>query len=272
MTDSAVFNVQPTAIMSYVITLIILTAAGLHYVGAFTPSVFIAPQISKKTKPNQFHLNKRRRNLSYLLSSSSDDNGKSTKKVVALPPSSSPQQSEPELELESPVLVPTFEEEEDLLSSSTITPSPSTTSIFINQQTKRILIEELGYRRVEVERLRPEFASPIVSKRISRPENGIPPEWLMKEEETSSAMLAKLEREQKYPLKIPLLGVSLVLFGKGFSDALVTGIKVYIDFPGADKLAKETFMGLPVLGIDFACVAFGLALGFWTWKTMQDGK
>lgn len=145
-----------------------------------------------------------------------------------------------------------------------------TTAIFINQQTKRALIEELGYKRIEVDRLRPELAPPILSKRLSRPQEGVPDEWLLREDETANAMLEKLEKEQKYPLKFPLLAVSLVLFGKGLSDALITGIKVYTSFPGADLLVKETFMGVPVLGIDFICVVVGVALGSWTWNTMKD--
>jgi len=145
-----------------------------------------------------------------------------------------------------------------------------TTALFINQQTKRVLIEELGYKRAELERLKPELALPIASKRISRPQEGLPEEWLLREDETASAMVAKLEKEQQYPLKFPLLGVSLILFGKGISDALITAIKVYIGFPGADLLVKETFMGLSVLGIDLVCVAIGAALGSWTLKTMKD--
>lgn len=143
-----------------------------------------------------------------------------------------------------------------------------TSVLFINQQTKRVLIEELGYRRKEVERLRPELAAPILSTRLSRPFEGVPEDWMIPEEETSSAMLERLENESKYPLKFPLLAVSLILFGKGFGDALITIIKVNIDFPGASL--SESFMGFPVLAIDFICTIIGAALGSWTWKNMKD--
>ncbi len=165
-----------------------------------------------------------------------------------------------------------LDSKDDIISSISDQSSSAsgTTTLFINQQTKRVLIEELGYKRVEVDRLKPELALPIVSKRLSRPQDGVPDDWLLREDETASAMMAKLEKEQQYPLKFPLLGVSLILFGKGLSDALITAIKVYIGFPGANLLVKETFMGLPVLGIDFVCVVIGAALGFWTLNTMKD--
>ena len=87
----------------------------------------------------------------------------------------------------------------------------ATTALFINQQTKRILVEELGYRRAEVERLRPELAQPLVEKRTFRPPE-MPEEWMMAEEDTTRAMLDKLESENRYPLKFPLLAVGTILF------------------------------------------------------------
>mmetsp|Transcript_20713 Transcript_20713/g.37397 ORF Transcript_20713/g.37397 Transcript_20713/m.37397 type:complete len:259 (+) Transcript_20713:137-913(+) len=154
----------------------------------------------------------------------------------------------------------------------TIAPSATaagTAVLFIDQKSKRILIEELGYKRSEVERLRPELAQPILTQRMYRPKSKeLPEEWLLSEEETSSAMLQRLENESKYPLKFPLLAISLVLFGKGLSDALITIIKVNIDFPGVSL--TEQFMGVPVLAIDAVCVVLGAALGLWTWKTMKD--
>lgn len=150
-------------------------------------------------------------------------------------------------------------------------PAPSasaTTALFINQQTKRILIEELGYRRAEVERLRPELAQPIVEKRNYRPSEGVPEDWMVAEEDTTRAMLDKLESENKYPLKFPLLAVGTIIFGKGFGDALITIIKVNIDFPGATL--TEEFVGVPVLAIDAICVVAGAALASWTWNTMRD--
>ena len=146
--------------------------------------------------------------------------------------------------------------------------TPATVALFINQQTKRILIEELGYKRAEVERLRPELAQPIVTNRTFRPSEGVPEEWMMAEEDTTRAMLDKLESENKYPLKFPLLAVGTILFGKGFGDALIAIIKVNIDFPGATL--TEDFMGVPVLAIDAACVLAGAALASWTWNTMRD--
>lgn len=85
--------------------------------------------------------------------------------------------------------------------------------------------------------------------------------------ESASRMKAKLRNESRFPLKLPLLGVSAVLGGKGFTDALLMITKVSIKMPGASL--TEEFMGVPVLGIDLVCVAAGLTLGVWTWKTMQ---
>ena len=146
--------------------------------------------------------------------------------------------------------------------------TPATAALFINQQTKRVLIEELGYKRAEVERLRPELAQPIVNNRTFRPSEGVPEEWMMAEEDTTRAMLDKLESENKYPLKFPLLVVGTILFGKGFGDALITIIKVNIDFPGATL--TEDFMGVPVLAIDAVCILAGAALASWTWNNMRD--
>ena len=144
-----------------------------------------------------------------------------------------------------------------------------TTALFIDQKTKRILIEELGYKRGEVERLRPELAQPILTQRMYRPNTEeLPDEWLLSEDDTNAALIKRLEDESKYPLKFPLLGISLVLFGKGLSDALITIIKVNIDFPGASL--TEQFMGVPVLAIDAVCVVVGVALASWTWKTMKN--
>jgi translation initiation factor 2 gamma subunit (eIF-2gamma) len=134
----------------------------------------------------------------------------------------------------------------------------------ITQEMKRILVEELGYSRKDIDAMRVELAGPIVEKRMKCPEQGMPDEWI----DQNRALASRLENESKYPLKVPLLLVSTVLFGKGMSDAVVTLIKVNMDFPGASLM--EEFMGANVLGIDAVCVAAGLALGVWTWKTMQD--
>ena len=151
---------------------------------------------------------------------------------------------------------------------SDIEPSTSaSTAVMISQNQKRILVEELGYRRKDVDKLRFELASPIIEKRIRCPDTGIPPEWLRSEKELSM-MEQQLLQESKYPLKVPLLGISLILFGKGFGDAFITLIKVNIDFPGASL--TEQFMGVPVLAIDVLCVGLGAALGVWTWNTMRD--
>jgi hypothetical protein len=60
----------------------------------------------------------------------------------------------------------------------------------------------------------------------------------------------------------------LVLSGKGLSDAIVTAIKVSMQFKGASL--TEEFMGVPVLGIDFVCLTVGVALGTWTWQNMKE--
>jgi hypothetical protein len=153
---------------------------------------------------------------------------------------------------------------------SNIEPSTSggaTTAVMISQNQKRMLVEELGYRRKDVDKLRFELASPIIEKRIRCPDTGMPREWFRSEKELSM-MEQQLLQESKYPLKVPLLGISLILFGKGFGDALITLIKVNIDFPGASL--TEQFMGVPVLAVDIICSGLGGALGAWTWNTMRD--
>ena len=65
--------------------------------------------------------------------------------------------------------------------------SVSKTALFVSQETKRVLVEELGYKRAEAERLRPEMAGPIVKKRTRRPEGGVPEDWLMERSLASMA-------------------------------------------------------------------------------------
>jgi hypothetical protein len=148
--------------------------------------------------------------------------------------------------------------------SSPASSSTPVTTFMITQEMKRVLVEELRYSRKDADAMRVELAGPIVEKRMKCPEQGMPDEWI----DQSRALASRLENESKYPLKVPLLLVSAVLFGKGMSDAIVTLIKVNMDFPGASLM--EEFMGVNVLGIDAVCVATGLALGVWTGKTMQD--
>jgi hypothetical protein len=142
----------------------------------------------------------------------------------------------------------------------------------ITQNMKQIMIEELGYKRKEVDSIRVELVPNIIENSIKCPSDGMSQTWfdpqLQESNNSNNSMLEKLENESKYPLKFPLLGISIVLFGKGFSDALITLIKVYIiDFPGSSLTAQ--FQGIPVLGIDILCVIFGSLLGLWTWKTMK---
>jgi len=146
----------------------------------------------------------------------------------------------------------------------------ATTTFMMTNEMKRVMIEELGYQRQEVNQIRIELVDSIISKRIFRPSDGMPSTWCEDEEETSSQnrMLKKLENESKYPLKAPLLGVSLVLGGKGLSDAIITIIKVNAGFKGVSLV--EEFMGVPVLAIDFVSVVVGIGLGVWTWNNMRD--
>lgn len=144
----------------------------------------------------------------------------------------------------------------------------------ITREMKRTMIEELGYKRKDVDSIRLELVGNILENRVPCPSEGMPTDWVDLERvaanesvQETSTMMAKLENESKYPLKFPLLGVSLILFGKGFSDALITLIKVNIDFPGASLTAQ--FQGIPVLAIDLVCVLAGAGIGFWTFKTMK---
>ena len=144
----------------------------------------------------------------------------------------------------------------------------------ITREMKRTMVEELGYKRKEVDSIRLELVANVIENRILCPSEGMPVDWIDRDRESvnksveeTSTMMERLENESKYPLKFPLLAISLVLFGKGFSDALITLIKVNIDFPGASLTAQ--FQGIPVLAIDGVCVIAGLGLGLWTWKTMK---
>ena len=142
----------------------------------------------------------------------------------------------------------------------------------ITQNMKQIMIEELGYKRKEVDSIRVELVPNIIENKIKCPPDGMSqslfdPQLQESNNNNSNRMLEKLKNESKYPLKFPLLAVSLVLFGKGFSDALITLIKVNMDFPGASLTAQ--FQGIPILGIDILCVILGSFLGLWTWKTMK---
>lgn len=156
--------------------------------------------------------------------------------------------------------------DDKILSEASKTASVTT---MISQANKRVLIEELGYRRPDIERMKFELAPSLIEQRVKCPVEGMPASWCRSEEELSreKSMMDKLEDESKYPLKLPLLATSLVLFGKGFGDALITLIKVSTDFPGASL--TEEFSGVPVLLIDAVCTVLGTSLGWWTWKTMK---
>jgi hypothetical protein len=157
------------------------------------------------------------------------------------------------------------------------TSSSSQTIFMLTNEMKRTLIEELGYTRKNVELMRVELGQAAIEKRTQCPPEGMPESWcdqslvgLENHNDSQSAMRKKLENESKYPLKVPLLGASLVLLGKGLSDAGITIIKVNSGFRGASL--TEEFMGVPVLAIDFVCIVLGISLGVWTWKTMRDDE
>jgi len=158
----------------------------------------------------------------------------------------------------------------------TTSPTPTSASVatMISRENKRILIEELGFKRSDVERLRFDIVTCIIESRTRRPststtqDEGLPASWCRSEEDLAQERMAsKLEQESKYPFKLPLLGLSLVLFGKGFGDALITVIKVNTNFPGASLM--ETFLNVPVLLIDGFCILLGAVLGWWTWNNMK---
>lgn len=170
---------------------------------------------------------------------------------------------------------PTSESDEQDTESSVSEENAVSSQVFmITQEMKRTMIEDLGFKRKEVDSIRLELVANILENRVRCPSEGMPADWVdldrvaaNESAQEASSMMAKLENESKYPLKFPLLGVSLILFGKGFSDALITLIKVNIDFPGASLTA--TFQGIPVLAIDFVCVLAGAGIGLWTFKTMK---
>ena len=179
-----------------------------------------------------------------------DIDDRETGDVKALAPSA----SSPESDLDQP----------DITASSISEGNTSSSQVFmITRDMKRTMIEELGYKRKDVDSIRLELVSNIIKGRVRCPSDGMPTDWVDRDREAanesvqeSSSMMQRLENESKYPLKFPLLAVSLILFGKGFSDALITLIKVNINFPGASLAAQ--FQGIPVLAIDFVCVIAGL--------------
>jgi hypothetical protein len=141
----------------------------------------------------------------------------------------------------------------------------------ITREMKRMMVEELNYKRKDVDSIRLDLVAKILENRIQCPSEGMPANWVDEDRESvnqeNSTMIERLENENKYPLKFPLLAVSLILFGKGFSDAMITLIKVNMNFPGASLTAQ--FEGIPVLAIDGICVIVGMGLGLWTWKAMK---
>ena len=179
------------------------------------------------------------------------------------------------------------DDDDDAVAAVVAKSSTASVAMMISQENRRVLIEELGYKRADVDRLKYDLAPILVEKRIRRPppteeDGGIPDDWFRITEreleierrdiisnDSGSNMQQRLENESKYPLKLPLLGISLILFGKGFGDALITAIKIYIKFPGASSLVTEEFYGVPVLLIDAACVVLGASVGWWTWNTMK---
>jgi hypothetical protein len=168
---------------------------------------------------------------------------------AALPPSTNPDDST----------------DDDMASAVAAASKSASVATMTSQENKRVLIEELGYRRRDVDRLKFDLALTLVERQVRCPESGeIPEAWFRSENEL---MMEKLEQESKYPLKLPLIGVSLVLFGKGFGDALVTLIKVSTSFPGASL--TEEFLGVPVLLIDAVCTVLGASLAWWTWTNMK---
>lgn len=197
----------------------------------------------------------------------------------------SEQNSEESTNIEAAALPPSDKDTENAENETTSSSPPSleaatpattkakkaSVATMISQENKRILIEELGYRRADVERLKFELAPSIIDQRTKCPAEGMPSAWCRSEQELAlerdAAMRNKLEQESKFPLKIPLIGISLILFGKGFGDALITIIKVNTNFPGA-SLAEE-FLGIPVLLIDAVCTVVGAALAWWTWNNMK---
>jgi hypothetical protein len=205
-------------------------------------------------------LAKRKDSLTPLYSSEYENNGES--KMTALPPASS--STDTPSALPPATTTSNTSMEEEIL--STAASSSASTVFMTSQETRRVLIEELGYKRKDVDRIKVELGPAIVSKRIMCPPEGMPESWCQSSSELD--MMKKLEQEAKYPLKLPLLGVSLVLLGKGLGDAIITVIKVNMDFPGTSLSAE--FMGVPVLAIDVLCIFLGVGLGWWTWSTMND--
>eukprot|EP00977_Amphora_coffeiformis_P014812 scaffold4223_cov189-Amphora_coffeaeformis.AAC.72 len=265
--------------------------ARIYGVGAFAPNLFAhetqtrcvlarPPQASTLRKDST----RRRliRNRGFLLFSADKEENEKDSAIKALGPSS--QESTPGLPLPSSSNSTNISEETASNDSSTLSSSlnpedfaEASTTVMITREMKRVLIEELGYRRADVDVMRVELAGPIVEKRISCPPQGMPDTWCDTALQTAAvvpsnngdnSMRKRLENESKYPLKFPFLGISLILLGKGLSDLVITLIKVKINFPGASL--TEEFMGIPVLAIDLVAAIAGTSLGVWTWKTMKD--
>jgi len=239
---------------------------------AFAPSISFTAAVSERSLPSRVYQNRRRlivnknskkeevRSRSSIVEESSGGS-----KGAALPPSSLLPSSSSTSNINNDNQREDQENANDDFETNTIL-SQASTAVMISQESKRILIEELGYRRADVERLKPQLAAPIIAKRLRCPTNtALPESWIDSDLERQKR---QLENESKYPLKFPLLGMSLVLLGKGLGDLTITLIKVNMDFPGASL--SDEFQGVPVVLIDVVCVVLGASLGGWTWKTMQD--
>ena len=110
--------------------------------------------ISKQTCPSK--------STFALQQSQSDESEVADKVISSLPPSSS---------------TTTDDDDDDDVANVEQIASSSTVAVMMSQETRRILIEELGYRRKDVDRMRVELAAPIVAKRLPCPETGMPDSW-----------------------------------------------------------------------------------------------
>lgn len=62
-------------------------------------------------------------------------------------------------------------------SSPSLVSEPAKVAAMLTQANKRILIEELGYRRADVKKLKFDLALGLVQDRIPCPKEGVPDSW-----------------------------------------------------------------------------------------------
>jgi hypothetical protein len=98
----------------------------------------------------------------------------------------------------------------------------------ISSEMKRVLIQELAYRRVDVQAMRPEIAAMVIAKKIRKPMEGLPRNWYI-DENSAVAWRSRLQhallggRFAAAPVIAILLGAVIVSGRTNLLDGMSLG-------------------------------------------------